>query len=171
MKIQSVSSNDLISIARIEKELFNEDAFGIFVLLHYLQNHLFFEKIVDEKNTIIGFGIITQFDPDVLNPNEKKLIGAVQKQREQIAHLVDFAIRKEFWSMGYGTCLLQHFGEELKEKKIKILYLEVDSNNTRAIRFYKNNSFTSLGTIKSYYSNGNNALTMVKQLERFSETL
>jgi ribosomal protein S18 acetylase RimI-like enzyme len=167
MNFLPVSSHDLIQLARVEKELFQEDAFGIFVLLHYLQNNVFFEKIIDEKDAIIGFGIITKFDPEVLNPKERDLINIIKVPNKQIAHLVDIAIRKEFWNLGYGSCLLQHFYKELSKKKYKILYLEVDSSNTRAIRFYTQHSFTSIGVIKSYYSNGNNAILMVKQLENF----
>ena len=57
MKITPVQHEDLLQLSRIEKDLFEEDAFGVFLLLHYLQNHLLFDKIVEKPNEIIGFGI------------------------------------------------------------------------------------------------------------------
>ena len=167
MNFHQVSSDDLVYLARLEKDLFQEDAFGVFLLLHYMQNHLIFEKLIDVDDTLIGFGIITKFDPDFLNPNEKDIIDLTKNRTSEIAHLVDFAIRKEYWSMGYGSTLLLHFCKELSKKKIKTLYLEVNSNNSRALRFYTHHSFKPIGTIKSYYSNGNDAIIMVKELENF----
>ena len=168
MSIKPVRNEDLLHLARVEKELFEEDAFGVFLLLHYLQNHLFFEKIITGSKEIIGFGILSQFNPSVLNPHEMEYIGDLQKNHKQIAHLVDFAIRKKYWNQGYGSILLQHFIKLLIEKQYDLLYLEVDLSNTRALHFYKTHSFKEIGTIKSYYSTGNDAVLMVKLLERFS---
>ena len=74
MSIKPVQNDDLIHLARIEKELFEEDAFGVFLLFHYLQTHLLFQKIINESDEIIGFGIISQFNPAVLNPHEMEYV-------------------------------------------------------------------------------------------------
>lgn len=168
MRIQSVQNDDLLQLSRIEKELFEEDAFGVFLLLYYLQDHLFFEKIVEKSDEIIGFGIISNFDTTVLNPHETEYIQDLQKEKRKVAHLVDFAVRKKYWNKGYGTVLLQHFILKLFEKKFDFLYLEVDSSNIRALQFYRKNNFKEIGNIQSYYSTGHDATLMVKQLERFS---
>ena len=168
MRIKPVLNKDLISLARIEKDLFEEDAFGVFLLLHHLQNHLLFEKIMEDSDEIIGFGIISKFNPDVLNPHEMQYIKDIHNEKQKIAHLVDFAVRKNYWSKGYGTNLLQHLITKLIEKGYDFLYLEVNSSNTKAIQFYTTNSFKNIGTIQSYYSTGHNAILMLKQLERFS---
>ncbi len=169
MSIKSVQNEDLLYLARIEKELFNEDAFGVFLLLHYLHNHIFFDKIVSVENEIIGFGILSYFDLDVLNPHEIIFIKEMLNNQQKVAHLVDFAVRKKHWRQGYGTTLLNHFESRLIEKQFEQIYLEVDSSNYNALNFYKNHHFREIGTIKSYYSTGHNAILMVKQLEIFSE--
>lgn len=60
-------------------------------------------------------------------------------------------LTQEFWK----TCL-----DKLKVLKIKSIYLEVESPNQRAIKFYQKSGFTMLRTIKAYYSDGTDALTM-----------
>ena len=171
MSIKPVQNVDLIHLSRIEKELFEEDAFGVFLLLFYLQNHLFFEKIVTESDDIIGFGIISLLNPAALNPHEMEYVGNIFDKNKKIAHLVDFAVRKKFWNKGFGTTLLNHLTIKLIKKEFDFLYLEVDSSNTRAVQFYQHHTFKEIGVIKSYYSTGHDAILMLKQLERFSETL
>lgn len=168
MRIQPVQNGDLLFLSKIEKELFEENAFGVFLLLHYLQTHVLFEKIIDNSDDIIGFGIVTRFNPAVLNPHEIRFIEDIHKTNHQIAHLVDFAIRKKFWDLGYGTTLLRHLITSLIKKKFEYLYLEVDSSNSRAVHFYISNGFREIGTIKSYYSTGNDAILQLKKLEIFS---
>jgi ribosomal protein S18 acetylase RimI-like enzyme len=170
MSIKSVRNEDLLTLARIEKELFEEDAFGVFLLLFYLQNHLLFEKIVTSNNEIIGFGIITLFNPTTLNPHEKEFVTNLFDNHKKIAHLVDFAVRKNYWNKGFGGTLLNHLVHDLIEKEFDFLYLEVDASNRRALQFYKHLTFKEIGTIKSYYSSGRDACLMLKKLERFSET-
>ena len=133
-----------------------------------MQNHLLFEKIVEDSDEIIGFGIISRFDPAVLNPHEMQYIKDIQTKKRKIAHLVDFAVREKFWNKGFGTNLLQHLFTKLIEKHYDYLYLEVDSSNTRAIQFYTHHSIKEIGIIQSYYSTGNDAILMIKQLEKFS---
>ena len=167
MKIQPVQNDDLLHLARIEKELFGADAFGPFLLYSYLEDHLLFDKILD-GTTLAGFGIITLFNPAVLNPHEIQYIEDMQNENRKVAHLVDFAVRKKYWNRGYGTTLLQHLITKLMDKGFEFLYLEVDSSNTRALQFYTHHSFKEIGTIHSYYSNAHDAKIMLKQLERFS---
>ncbi|MHA1110751.1 MAG: GNAT family N-acetyltransferase [Promethearchaeota archaeon] len=168
MSIKPVQNDDLIHLSRIEKELFEEDAFGVFLLFHYLQNHLLFQKIIKDSDEIIGFGIISRLNTDVLNPHEMDYVNSLLKDNKKIAHLVDFAIRTQYWNKGYGSILLQHFIKTLFKEGYDFLYLEVDSSNTRAVQFYKKREFQEIGIIQSYYSTGHNAILMIKILERFS---
>ena len=168
MSIKPVQNDDLIHLSRIEKELFEEDAFGVFLLYHYLQNHLFFQKIINDSDEIIGFGIISKLNTAVLNPHEMEYVDNLLEDDKKIAHLVDFAIRTQYWNKGYGSFLLKHFIKTLIEERYDFLYLEVDSANTRAVQFYKKSEFQEIGTIQSYYSTGHDAILMVKSLERFS---
>jgi [ribosomal protein S18]-alanine N-acetyltransferase len=50
--------------------------------------------------------------------------------------------------------------EEFKHRGIKSIYLEVESQNLRALGFYRKSGFTLLRIIKGYYSNGDDAHTM-----------
>jgi len=164
MKIFQVINKDLLTLAEIEKELFREDAFGVFLLFHYLEDHILFDKILNEQNAIIGFGIIADLQPTVLNPHELKYIEEIRNQVSMVAHLVDLAIRTKYWGNGYGHTLLTHFFQKLEEKNYQYIYLEVDTTNFRAIQFYQIHGFKEIGSIQSYYSTGHNAILMLKQL-------
>lgn len=50
--------------------------------------------------------------------------------------------------------------KELKKSGIQHIYLEVSSNNQKAIRFYTKQGFQLLRRNKSYYSSGDDALIM-----------
>lgn len=76
------------------------------------------------------------------------------------AHLlkicVEIGVRGQGVSLAFWhTCL-----KELHLIGIKSIYLEVESHNLRAIGFYKKLSFETLRTIKGYYSDGADAVTM-----------
>ena len=60
-------------------------------------------------------------------------------------------VTQEFWK----TCL-----EKLKGLEVKSIYLEVESPNQRAIRFYQKSGFELLRKIKAYYSDGTDAQKM-----------
>lgn len=60
-------------------------------------------------------------------------------------------ITQEFWTQ----CL-----ENLRGRGLKMIYLEVESPNQRAISFYHKAGFKLLRRIKAYYSDGTDAVTM-----------
>lgn len=60
-------------------------------------------------------------------------------------------ITMAFWE----ACL-----KELQTHGTKSIYLEVEAHNLRAIAFYKKVGFERLRTIKGYYSDGADAVTM-----------
>ncbi|MBN2155027.1 MAG: GNAT family N-acetyltransferase [Candidatus Lokiarchaeota archaeon] len=166
MKILPVENKDLLDLADIEKELFKEDAFGVFLLFHYLENNIIFSKILNEEEVLIGFGIVAELNQTILNPHELKFIKKIENRKGSIAHLVDFAIRTEFWHKGYGTRLLNHLSNILREIHYDWFYLEVNTSNRRAIEFYKHNRFREIGTISAYYSTGQDAILMLKHLNQ-----
>jgi [ribosomal protein S18]-alanine N-acetyltransferase len=69
---------------------------------------------------------------------------------------VDPGVRGQGMSLAFWDACL----EELHFNGIKSIYLEVESHNLRAIGFYKKLSFETLRTIKGFYSDGADAVTM-----------
>ena len=60
-------------------------------------------------------------------------------------------VSNEFKRKGIGTKLLNKMIQDLKEKKVNNITLEVRSDNIKAINFYKKNHFKKVATRNKYY--------------------
>lgn len=69
------------------------------------------------------------------------------------ADILNISISKEYQRKGYGKKLLNCLIEELKNRKIKVLILEVRESNQSAISFYLKYGFEKISLRKNYYMN------------------
>ncbi len=65
---------------------------------------------------------------------------------------------------GYGKMLLEYALDELKAKKVQKVLLEVRESNIPAINLYKSCGFNEISVRKKYYSDGENAIVMIKEI-------
>ena len=75
----------------------------------------------------------------------------------RIRHRAKFSIsvRKEYWNQGIGTEMLKRLFEQAKKMKIRVIELEVISDNARGINLYHKMGFVDIGIYKKYfYVNG-----------------
>ncbi len=107
--------------------------------LNWGHHHLYTYNLGDE---ILGFALFSIVTGD------------------DVAHLLKICLcppyRGTEVSVGFWMSLLN----ELKQIGMSSVFLEVESTNLRAIKFYKKNNFEQLRLIKGFYSNGGDALTM-----------
>ena len=87
----------------------------------------------------------------------------------RIHHRAKFSIsvKKEYWNQGIGTEMLKRIIEQAKEMKIRVIELEVISDNVRAINLYHKMGFADIGLYKEFFNvNGmyKDALIMQKLL-------
>ena len=87
----------------------------------------------------------------------------------RIRHRAKFSIsvKKEYWNQGIGTEMLKRIVEQAKKMKIRIIELEVITDNYGAIALYHKMGFIDIGTYKDYfYVNGmfKDAVVMQKVL-------
>lgn len=145
MKIKDVSLRDLRSISNLEHKIFKENAFSIKLVEKLIQQNTLFLKLEDGKIM-------------------KKLIGfiVVIKDREDQANLINFLIHPQFQCKGYGSLLLQETIERIKRlKEIKKIVLNVQINNSIAIKLYEKFNFQKNSKIiESYYQSGEDAYLM-----------
>ncbi len=80
------------------------------------------------------------------------------------SELLLIAINPEFQNKGYGKMLMEFYLKTMKDNKIKSCYLEVSTNNLKAIHFYKKYGFYQYGYREKYYSNGEDAILMKKEM-------
>ncbi len=80
------------------------------------------------------------------------------------SELLLIALKPEFQNKGYGKMLMEFYLKTMKDNNIKTCYLEVSVNNLKAINFYKRFGFSQYGFREKYYSNGDDAILMKKEL-------
>jgi len=80
------------------------------------------------------------------------------------AHLLNIAVRKDSQRHGYGGQLLDLVMLDSYRKGAFSLFLEVRPSNRAAIDLYQGRGFKMLMTRERYYSNGESAFVMVKEL-------
>ena len=67
--------------------------------------------------------------------------------------IIKIGIMKPYQRSSYGSFLIK----ELKRLNIKKIFLEVSSDNVKAINFYVKNGFNIIGLRKGYYKSKNSA--------------
>ena len=72
----------------------------------------------------------------------------------RIRHRAKFSIsvRKEYWNQGIGTEMLKRIVEQAKKMKIRVIELEVISDNIRGIHLYHKMGFADIGIYKEYFN-------------------
>jgi ribosomal protein S18 acetylase RimI-like enzyme len=83
------------------------------------------------------------------------------------SHLLNIAVDDEWREKGIGGWLLDATKRYALERGVKEIWLEVQVNNTNAIRFYSKRGFKDTGQIlRNYYPDGGDALVMRKKLSK-----
>lgn len=83
---------------------------------------------------------------------------------ENLAHLLKIAVRDDIRGRGAASQLWLAIEAALREQDIQRVYLEVESENAAALRFYERHNFVKLRCITGFYADGANAWTMEKTL-------
>jgi [ribosomal protein S18]-alanine N-acetyltransferase len=115
--------------------------------LSYFINRTEAETIVLERDGRIAAFLIVDINP-----------------KRAMATMVTLDVADDSRRLGYGTRLLRRSEQLLVRAGVRRYELQVDVENHGAIAFYKNHGFRKIGTLKGYYTNGNDAFVMVKTL-------
>lgn len=76
------------------------------------------------------------------------------------ANIMNIVTKKDKRNLGIGSLLLQKLINISMEKKLKSITLEVNENNTNAIKLYNKFKFETVGIRKKYYNNTDSAILM-----------
>ena len=80
--------------------------------------------------------------------------GIIERNRvERYNHRAELSITvlKKYWGLGIGSRLMQMMIEFAKESGIENIYLEVRSDNERAISLYKRFGFARIGVYEDFF--------------------
>jgi len=142
--IRNFRRDDFFPIAKLIYETFPEryDPQLIINLFEFFPEGFL---IAEENNKIIGF-----------------LAGVLSIGNR--AKILLLGVEKEHRNKGIGSLLLRRFIRNMALKGIRIIELEVDTSNKKAVSFYKKNGFVISKIVKNFYRIGDDAYLMVKHL-------
>jgi len=98
----------------------------------------------------------------VLKQQEKVVayVTVVTNVHTRNARIYSIAVHPEARGNNYGQILLEKSIEFARQKQMKAINLEVNTNNTPAINLYEKNGFTTILIRKDYYLDGSDAFGM-----------
>ncbi len=79
--------------------------------------------------------------------------------------ICQIAIHPDYQKQKLGSKLLEEVLKDAKAKKIRTLTLEVRASNEKAINFYEKFGFKVTLVKEAYYSNGEDAIYMIKEVQ------
>lgn len=96
---------------------------------------------------------------------ENKLIGLISCSTTEFdADIEGVTIDKDFRRNGFAKALLGILEVKLKEKNIEKVFLEVRESNAPAKNLYLGAGYKEINVRKKYYSDGEDAVIMAKEL-------
>jgi len=143
--LRRVKAEDVPAIVAIEKGSFvdpwNEETFQ--QALEYWADSFFVAVVGGE---IAGF-----------------IVGGLEDTGEAIyGHICNFAVGAAFRGRGIGRTLVRRAEQQFALRLAEGVQLEVRVSNTPAQAFYRKQGYEPVFTIGGYYSNGEDALVMMK---------
>ena len=125
IKINPIKKSDYFKILQIEQNLFKNTMIKKELNNFFSQSSFRIGKIEEDK--ITGYISFYQVMDEV--------------------EIIKIGIIKSYQRNGYGSFLIK----ELKKLNIKKIFLEVSTENVKAINFYLKNGFKEIGLRKRYY--------------------
>ena len=145
MNIRTADLDDLNEIYSIEKKVFND----------YWSLDLIKSEIIEKK-----YSRVTVIEL------KKKIIGYIfQRKIYDENHIINLAIDIPYQHRGYGKFLLMKILE--KDDNDTNVFLEVKEANLPAVKLYIDLGFEEVDRKERYYSDGSNAIFMLKKNKKY----
>ena len=144
MKIRNAIIDDADEIFNIEKKIFKD--------------HWSLKSIKSEFNN-------SKYSKISVLEIERKIIGYIfQRIIDNQKHIINVAIDTPFQHKGYGRFLLKNILKD--DNDDTNVFLEVKEANFPAIKLYNDLGFVEVQKKDNYYSDGSNAIFMLKRNKR-----
>ena len=145
MNIRAAELEDINEIYNIEKKVFND----------YWSLDLIKSEIIEKK-----YSMVTVLEL------KKKIIGYIfQRKIYDENHIINLAIDIPYQHRGYGKFLLMKILE--KDDNDTNVFLEVKEANLPAVKLYIDLGFEEVDRKERYYSDGSNAIFMLKKNKKY----
>ena len=140
--IRPATKNDLSKISLIENRVFRFPWSNDQIRWELRSQHVASNYVMLLEDNIIGYIFTHKIDKEV--------------------QILNFAIDTSYQHKGYGEEFFSYFMDQLDED-ISII-LEVRKSNFSAINLYLKFGFSELGIREKYYSDGEDAIVMIRKL-------
>ena len=140
LKFRSMTNGDVSEVHRIESLLFSDPWPKYSFKSELKRKNISYPFVVEEDKKILGYIICWYYIEEL--------------------HIGNIAVIPEKQRQGIGTFMLQKVFDNFME--YKKAFLEVRESNKNAINLYLAFGFETIYRRKGYYTNGEDALVMVK---------
>jgi len=136
-KIETASIEHLDGLCEIEMKCFETEAFTKQQIAYLLTDSNSAILVSRVKGEIVGF-----------------IIGKTYMDKKPATgQILTIDVSPKHRRKGIGQRLLQEIEKTLKDKGVKICYLEVRENNFVALRLYQKLGYKKFGRLENYYGN------------------
>jgi [ribosomal protein S18]-alanine N-acetyltransferase len=142
IQIRAVKSEDLTAVNKLEETCF-KDPFPSYFINQLAEANPSTFLVALNSTGVVGYAVV-----DTWTDHQ---------------HLVSIAVHPDSRRRGVAQSLLDHLTERLREGPLR---LELRKSNRAALSLYRRNGFAQTGTASSYYTDGEDAIQMEKQIEK-----
>lgn len=143
--IRKAEKGDILYIQEIEEQAFGKEAYPLTLMIYLYEHCGNYFLIAEVEKQIAGY------------------IVACPEKKDRL-HIYSIAVKKHFRRKGIGEKLLKKLIKLAKKHGLKEVFLEVNVENTPAIKLYEKLGFKQTKRIKKYYSDGKDAFIYVLDL-------
>lgn len=144
MKLRQADERDLPGIMRLEAECFGPERFNVGIVKAFLGREDAFIVVAEADAELVGSGM------------------CVFSTGSAEGRIASIAVLPGHRRKGLGERLLDECERGMIARGIRVLALEVATDNGPATRLYLSKGYEIKGTIKDYYSKGRDAHFMVR---------
>lgn len=146
MKIRKCRYEDILSVSELEKECFKGESWSFGTIASAFENPSYEMLVAEEDGEIIGYGCTcTTLDT---------------------CDLENVLVAEEYRRSGVGKSVLNALLDNAKERGADKVFLEVRVSNSAAMLLYLSCGFKGVYARTRYYSDGEDCLVMVNELNR-----
>ena len=146
MRIRKCKYEDILSVSELEKECFKGESWSFGTIASAFENPSYEMLVAEEDGEILGYGCTgTTLDT---------------------CDLENVLVAEEYRRGGIGKAILNALLDNARERGAEKVFLEVRVSNSAAMLLYLSCGFKGVHARTRYYSDGEDCLVMVKELNR-----
>ncbi len=137
VRVRRAESSDLDDLVMLEERTFDSDR----------MSRAQYRRHLDSDSALVL----------VASANHRNFLGTAVvffRKRSRVARLYSLATQPETRGKGVGTALVEAVEAAARQRRCRVLRLEVRIDNHGAIRHYERLGYRRIGTLEQYYQDG-----------------